>query len=131
MVRSRAVALLVLLAAMQPLPALAAATATARIADDDDDASGPKPVYSITLGATVTLAVTVTGAAVAHAPALPAVSGLTVSGSGASPGNHSVEFDYFITATRAGDLVIPAFDVHTADHQTLHVGPVRLHVQKG
>ena len=56
---------------------------------------------------------------------------MAVSGSGLNPyAAHGVELNYFVTAAHPGELLIPAFDVHTADHQTLHVAPIALHVVK-
>jgi len=67
---------------------------------------------------------------------LPAVDGLTVEGSSSSASfvmngftvTQNFSHTFLVVANRAGNLVIPAFDVRTGDGQTVHTQAVTLHV---
>jgi hypothetical protein len=62
---------------------------------------------------------------------LPHVSGLTVNGSGFDPNTNPPTYTFFVTPAHAGDITIPAFDIHSDDGETFHVRPLTLHVLKG
>jgi hypothetical protein len=120
-----------ILAAIAP-GAQAAASLTMRLLGDGQDGRRPATGQTnvLNVGQTVTLIVEVTGAKVTGQPALPAVSGLTLNGSGVDAMmKNKITFNYFLTPSRAGNMVIPSFDIRTTDGQTLHTGPLRLAVK--
>lgn len=79
------------------------------------------------VGQPTTITVTVAHAQVSAPVALPAVSGLTLNGSGTNPGANSEDFNFFVTPMRSGDFTIPAFDIRADDGETLHVEAITLH----
>ena len=122
---------ILMLAAIAP-PAQAAASLTVRILGGGLDQHRPATAQTniLNVGETITLIVEVTGAKVSGQPILPAVGGLTLNGSGVDAmTKNKVSFNYFLTPSRSGDMVIPSFDIHTMDGQTLHTGAVRLSVK--
>lgn len=100
--------------------AIAAGTVTSEIIPPESD----------TVGTPVTIVLTVKNAKV-DAIKLPHVDGLELNGSGTNPGSSSEDFTFFLTPKHAGNFTIPAFDIHTADGQTLHVQAIKLHVVAG
>jgi hypothetical protein len=84
---------------------------------------------AVDVGGVVTIIVTVKDANATPPINLPAVDGLTLNGSGTVPGDHQMQYTFFVTPAHAGDFVIPAFDIGTTDGQTLHVSPIKLHAQ--
>ncbi|MGA3172448.1 MAG: BatD family protein [Chthoniobacteraceae bacterium] len=78
---------------------------------------------------TLTLTITVKGVNVANIN-LPNVDGLTLNGTGTNPQADHEDFNFFLTPSRAGDFVIPAFDIKTVDGQTLHVNQIKIHAQR-
>ena len=129
----RALAPIVLLA-LAATPAWAASQAASldvRIMGNGYDESGPnKHDDVIALGQTITIVLEIRGAMVGQPAALPQVSGLTFNGSGSDPFGKPPTLNYFVTASRLGDVTIPAFDVRTKDGQNLRAGPILLHVVK-
>jgi len=104
---------------------LAVATLTQQI--DPQEANVGDPVI-------VTL--TVKGGSIGTAQ-LPAVDGLSVGGSNLQIKSEEDDKGGFVTtvalitsltATRAGDFTIPAFDLHTMEGDVLHVQAMKLHV---
>jgi BatD DUF11 like domain len=110
-------------------PALAAATVSVQVLGLDAPGGGPPPPGGTRVNARVpaTITLTVKNGKVSQAIQLPLVDGLVLNGSGANPGVHSQDFNFFVTPTQPGDYTIPAFDIRTDDGQTLHVAAIKLH----
>jgi uncharacterized protein (DUF58 family) len=119
----RLVLLAVILSGMAAPAAIAAASLTVQIGGNGPPARGTK----VSVGETVTIGLMVKNGKVTEQVKLPPVDGLTLNGSGTNPGANSANFYFFVTPTRAGDFIVPAFDIHTADGQTLHVNAITLH----
>jgi uncharacterized protein (DUF58 family) len=84
---------------------------------------------NVNVGEVLTLTITVKGVNVANIN-LPNVDGLTLNGTGTNPQADHEDFNFFLTPSRAGDFVIPAFDIKTVDGQTLHVNQIKIHAQR-
>jgi uncharacterized protein (DUF58 family) len=110
--------------------ALAATTLTVQIEGVDYTARAPalRNGPNISVGDDVTITLTVANGTVSQPIQLPHADGLVVSGSGTNPSAGSEDLNFFVTPTRAGDVSIPAFDIHTDDGQTLHVNAIKFHV---
>jgi hypothetical protein len=109
--------------------AVAAPSVKVRIEDNGYGTRGRPPAGNVLqLGETVTIVVEVNDARVGQPPALPAVNGLTLNGTGADAVmKNKVSLNYFVTPTSAGDMVIPAFAIHPGDRQIVTTGPIQLH----
>jgi hypothetical protein len=98
----------------------------AALADDAVTVTMIPEKGDIDVGGVVTLTITIKGPKVANIN-LPNVDGLTLNGTGTNPQPDHEDFNFFLTPSRAGDFVIPAFDIKTVDGQTLHVNQIKIH----
>jgi len=106
-------------------PVFAAASVTLSIDQGGQEKSG-LAVYTMSVDNVYTVELTVKSAKVSQPIPWPKVDGLTLNGSGFDP--HRNTFTFFVTPSRTGDLTVPGFDFRTDDGQTLHVGPIKIHV---
>lgn len=120
---SRALRCAALLLTLGTLPCLAAATLDQQINPPEAN-----------VGDEVTITFTLkNGSGEIH---LPQVDGLQVLGTSIAnsftynngTSSSSVTESFQVMPTRAGDLTIPAFEIHLADGGTLHTQPMKLHV---
>jgi len=112
---TRVLALALIAALAVPGAAFAAGTVKVRLLPDASQAM---------VGSPTTISIIITGVAVTTVN-LPSVSGLTLNGTGTNPNAH--EYNFFVSPDRAGDYVIPAFDVKADDGEVLHVPAIALH----
>jgi hypothetical protein len=110
------------LVALLLVAARAGGTQSLNLAIDEGETGGS----DIKPGETLTLGLTIKHTRMSNPFSLPRTPGLVVNGSGSDP--HSGNYYFFVTPSRAGDYVIPAFDIHTDSGQVLHVNALRLHV---
>jgi hypothetical protein len=100
----------------------AGGTSSLNLAIDEGETSASR----IKPGETLTLGLTIKHARTNNPFSLPRTPGLVVNGSGSDP--HSGHYYFFVTPSRAGDYLIPPFDIRTDTGQVLHVNALRFHV---
>jgi hypothetical protein len=123
-------ALLALALVFMATPVLAAASVTLSVDEGDMRMSSGKAVYTMRVDVQTTIKLTVTNGKVSQPIPWPKVDGLVLNGTGQQPGLRGgiTEYNFFVTPTRAGDFTVPAFDIRTDDGQTLHIDPIKFHV---
>jgi hypothetical protein len=109
-------------------PCLAAASLTVKVDQNGNQLASGLPVYTMHVNVPTTIELVVTGAKLIQPVPWPNVNGLTLNGSGYDPNQHA--YTFFLSPSRPGDFVVPAFNVRADDGETLHVGPIKFHAVK-
>ena len=104
---------------------LAAASVTVKVDQGGNQLASNLPVYVMHVNVPTTIELVVTGAKLIQPVPWPNVNGLTLNGSGYDPNQRA--YTFFLSPSRPGDFIVPAFNVRADDGETVHVGPIKFH----